>query len=152
MSLSKPIAHETVLALCAMPHTQEQCKAAHKLFFSYADEIAKESGKTTPFNKSLKVLGFHVTTPIQDPTTKTPKIVKCGNHGCASLGLFEMEELYIINGSNGGSFRLRVAKQSGGAIASFTIMMVVLAVLIVLLIVWGVQSSNSKNKTKKLHG
>lgn len=144
MSLSKPI-EKDVVAICAMHHNKHQCHAAHSLFFSYADEIAKESGKPTPFDKSRKLLGFHISYPQYDPTTKTASTVKCGNHGCGTLGLFEVEELYIINGSNGGSFRLRVAKTSGGAIAAFTIMMAVLVVLIVLLIVWGVQSSKNRH-------
>lgn len=145
MSLSTPIDHKGVAAICAMPRNEHQCHAAHKLFFTYADQIAKESGKPTPFDRSRKVLGFHISTPQVDPTSGKASIVKCGNHGCASLGLFEIEELYIINGANGGSFRLRVAKTSGGAIASFTIMMVVLVILIVLLIVWGAQSSKNRH-------
>lgn len=150
MSLSTPILHEAVTSLCLMKGGEAQCKAAHKMFFGYADQIAKESGKPTPFNRKLKVLGFHLATPKVNPTTGTAEIVKCSNHGCAGLGMFEMEELYIINGSNGGTFRLRVAKTSGGAIASFTIMMVVLLILIVLLIVWGVKSSKKKSSHPQL--
>jgi len=134
-----------------MSRDKTQCRAAHKLFFTYADQIAQESGKPTPFDRNRKVLGFHISTPQLDPTSGKASIVKCGNHGCAALGLFEVEELYIINGSGGGSFRLRVATTSGGAIASFTIMMVVLVVLIVLLVVWGVQGSKQSRHPAPHH-
>jgi len=152
MSLSKPIDADAA-AICAQPRNTDQCRHAHNIFFKYADEIAKESGKPTPFDRRRKLLGFHISYPQYDTTTKTASTVKCGNHGCGTLGLFEVEELYIINGSNGGSFRLRVAKTSGGAIAAFTVMMAVLVTLIVLLVVWGVQTSkNRHNQNNESHG
>jgi hypothetical protein len=147
MSLSTPIDSESIATVCAMRHhPKEQCKAAHKLFFEHADALAKEHKNKSPFNRNLKVLGFHFSKPALD-AGGNPTIVKCGNNGCGSLTLFEVEELYIIRGANGGSLRLRVAKTSAGAIASFSIMMAVLGILLILLVVWGVQSSKRNRVT-----
>jgi len=149
MSLSQPLDHSSIASLCQMHKSKHQCHEAHKLFFEYAHKITKETGVHTSFNPNRKVLGFHVTLAVPDGAQGS-RLVRCANHNCNSLGIFEMEEIYIINAPN-GSFRLMVAKQSAGAIASFAIMMVVLAILLVLLIVWGVQGSKKSHKTSNDH-